>query len=260
MPIKKTVQVRRMNTEMIRRDALQVLAATYREEKHWIEDEDKALPREELDNRSVSWFVVYASAEPVGVVRVLYDPPLALYREYGLRSIGAKLDIDQFLASHRIAEIGRFAVLPAYRKYMVVVAMLMRAASRETIELGYSHYVTDVFEGEQHSPFFFHTRVMGFQPVATHDTGELKCLNRRITLILDLEAAYRRLRLANNWIYRLLTEDWPPELHHRLCPSLEPRQVPSDLAAPSTVHSDAPLTENNSRSVEFAEAASTVEF
>lgn len=240
MHLNNITHVRRMDTEMIRRDALQILAATYRAEKHWIDHEDTVLPRQELENRQVSWFVVYAGEQPAGVVRVLYDPPLALYREYGLQNMSADFDVDGFLASHRIAEIGRFAVLPSYRKNMVVVARLMGAASRETLELGYSHYVTDVFEGEQHSPLFFHTRVMGFQPVATHATGELKCAHRRITLILDLVAAYRRLRGANNWIYRALTEDWSLELHQRLCHAPEPRSVTSEPAALSSSAPESP--------------------
>jgi hypothetical protein len=57
---------------------------------------------------------------------------------------------------------------------------------------------------------------MGFAPVATHDHGELNCRSRRITLILDLKAAYRHLRHRQSWIFRSLTADWDEGLHRRL--------------------------------------------
>ena len=87
--------------------------------------------------------------------------------------------------------------------------------TRETVERGFTHYITDVFENDPHSPYGFHTRVMGFDPVATHDLGELACASRRITLILDLKAAYQRLRRRRGWIYRALTADWDEGLHGR---------------------------------------------
>jgi len=58
--------------------------------------------------------------------------------------------------------------------------------------------------------------VMGFVPVATHEVGELNCRSRRITLILDLREAYRRLRAKGSWLFRFLTGDWPEALHRRL--------------------------------------------
>jgi len=61
---------------------------------------------------------------------------------------------------------------------------------------GYTHVITDVFEDDPHSPLGFHTRVMGFRPVGTHDHGDLNCKNRRITLLLDLKSSSQRLRRA----------------------------------------------------------------
>jgi hypothetical protein len=58
--------------------------------------------------------------------------------------------------------------------------------------------------------------VMGFYPVATHEVGELNCRNRRITMVLDLKAAYQRLKRRGNWIYRYLTFNWDDALHRRL--------------------------------------------
>jgi hypothetical protein len=57
---------------------------------------------------------------------------------------------------------------------------------------------------------------MGFFPVATHDVGELRCRSRRITLVLDLKAAYQRLQRNGNWLYRYLTEPWDRALHQRM--------------------------------------------
>jgi hypothetical protein len=147
---------------------------------------------------------------------VLYELPVELYREYGFQMKQPGLDVDAFLRDNKVAEIGRFAVLPEYRGNMFVVAGLMRAAVHDTVRKGFTHYITDVFEGEKHSPYDFHTRVMGFQVVASHDTGELNCPNRRLTMLLDLGAGYRRLQARNGWIFRHLTRDWSPEMHERM--------------------------------------------
>jgi ribosomal protein S18 acetylase RimI-like enzyme len=195
--------------------AMEVMRATYKQEKNWITTDEKLFPEAELGNPGVSWFVVLDGDRPVGTLRVLYDLPLDLYQEYGFKMLGG-IDLDEFVRRNRIAEIGRFAVLPEYRRHMVVVGALMREASRETVERGYTHYVTDIFDGEAHSPFNFHTRVLGFQPVATHDTGELNCPNRRITMILDLKVGYTRISEQGGWLFRFFTEGWPAHVHERL--------------------------------------------
>jgi len=226
--IKQNLSVKRATSEQDRREALLVLQATYREEKRWVNDEEKVFPINDLTEKNVSWFIVKVGAEPVGVLRVLYDPPLDLYREYEFKSIDKNVDVDAFIKTHRIAEIGRFAVLPTHRKYAIVVAKLIGTASKETISLGFSHYITDIFEGEQHSPYQFHTRVMGFQPIATHDHGELNCPNRRITMVLDLASAYLRLRKTQGWLFRMLTEDWEPALHQKLVDTEAGSSIPAD--------------------------------
>lgn len=213
MSLRDKIRVIRLATEADRAEAMKVFRATYRQEKQWVADEEKMFSAEDLSNDQVSWFTVFVDDEPVGVLRVLYEVPFDLYAEYGFQQIEGGIDVEAFVRDNKIAEIGRFAVLPEYRKFMVVVAALMRAASKETVERGYSHYITDIFEGEKHSPYKFHTRVMGFQPVATHDVGELNCPNRRITMVLDLKQAYQRLKKANNWIYRFFTEEWTEATH-----------------------------------------------
>ena len=220
----ETISVRRVASESDRSLALEVMRTIYRDEKAWIADDQKLVASSDLTEPNVSWFVASKGDRPVGVVRVLYEPPLGLYAQYGFRMMDPKFDLDAFIRRSRIAEIGRFAVVPDQRRNLLVAASLMRSASRETFELGFSHYITDVFEGEKHSPYEFHTRVMGFLPVATHDVGELNCRNRRITLVLDMRAAYFRLRAANGWLFRHLTEDWPEELHRKLTGELDDKR------------------------------------
>ena len=210
------VLVKRIHTESDRADAIVVLKATYAAEKNWVADADKMFERDDLTNEQVSWFVAYRDGVPVGVLRILYEPPLGLYKEYGFKMLVDGLDIDAFIKNNRIAEIGRFAVVPEQRRFPFVAGALMRAASEETVRRGFTHYVTDVFEGEKHSPYEFHTRVMGFTPVATHDVGELNCPNRRITLILDLKQAYHRIKQSKKWVFRLLTDGWDAELHRKM--------------------------------------------
>ena len=212
----KKPKVIRVDDAQTRQDALAVLRATYRDEKGWVEQAESQLPESDLTSQQISWFIVYRGREPAGVLRVYYEPPVAQYRAYNVTLLNRELDVDRFLATNRIAEIGRFAICPHYRRNLLISVALMRAATRETVERGFTHYITDVFEDDAHSPYGFHTRVMGFAPVATHEHGELHCKSRRITLILDLKAAYNHLRRRRNWIFRSLTADWDEGLHRRL--------------------------------------------
>lgn len=229
MPRDARLSVIKVDTTVDRDKALRVLRATYRDEKGWVDDERTQVPQDDLGRDDVSWFVVELDGQPVGVLRSLFDPPLGLYKDYGLKFLVEGVDVEHFLRTHRIAEVGRFAVLPEQRKHILVVAALMRAASTEIAARGYSHIITDVFENDPHSPYHFHTHVMGFLPVATHDSGELNHQGRRITLILDLKQAYARLRSNNGFIFRFLTGEWSDDLHQRMAavPSsiqIQPRQ------------------------------------
>lgn len=221
MSLKDRVSVIRVEDEAGRQQALEVMRAIYRDEKHWVSADEKLVSVEDLGKDSVSWFVVRFEQQPVAVLRVLYDLPIELYRHYGFKMARADFDLESFLRLNRIAEIGRFAVLPEFRKYIVVAGALMRAAVKETIERDFTHYITDVFEGEANSPYDFHRRVMGFQTVATHDTGELNCNCRRITMLLGIKEAYQRLRKDGGWIFRFLTEDWSEQLHRQLMANTE---------------------------------------
>ena len=106
----------------------------------------------------------------------------------------------------RFVDIGRFMIVPAYRRNIRVVMRLMRAAIIEVVGRGYTHFLTDVFEEDPHSPLHFHTRVLGFERIGTHRYGELACTSSRILLILDIARAYHRLKAQDNKIWKELGE------------------------------------------------------
>jgi ribosomal protein S18 acetylase RimI-like enzyme len=211
------VIVKRVTEAEARLSVLEVLRGTYHQEKGWVDNVETQFPAEDLQRSEISWFVATIGGRPAGTLRVLYDPPLAEYAKYGFTAIDPQLRIEEMIARYRIAEIGRFAVLPRYRGRAFVAVALMRAAAAETIARRFTHYVTDVFEDDPHSPYHFHTNVMGFFPVATHEAGELRTSSRRITLVLDLKAAYQRLkRRESSWVYRYFTETWDSALHSQM--------------------------------------------
>ncbi len=209
-------RTRRVETETDRQDALTVLRCTYQDEKGWVLDVEPMFPADDLRRADVSWFLAMKSGMPVGVLRVLYDPPLEQYVKYGLHPISPDIDFAHLISSERIAEVGRFAVLPERRTGIGVVISLMRAATRELVARNCSRLVTDVFENEANSPLGFHTRVIGFKPIATHEIGELRHVGRRVTLLLDLKSAYRTLRARGNRVFRVLTRGWSHAMHQSL--------------------------------------------
>ena len=70
----------------------------------------------------------------------------------------------------------------------------------------YTHFITDVFEGEAHSPLNFHTRVLGFEVIGRHLFGELNCSSTRIILTLDILKLYNRVKDSRSRIYQELLE------------------------------------------------------
>jgi ribosomal protein S18 acetylase RimI-like enzyme len=216
MTVSERVVATRVTDEAGRNAVIAVLRATYQREKKWVSDPQSQIPLSDLAREDIAWFLATWRGRPAGVVRVLYNPPLELYAQYGFRQIDTSIRIEDFVRDNRIAEIGRFAVVPRYRRRVMLAAELMRAATADVVEHGYTHFVTDVFEDDPHSPLGFHTRVMGFHPVATHDVGELQCRSRRVTLVLDLRACYRRLKSRGNWMFRYLTASWDARLHRQM--------------------------------------------
>ncbi len=212
----RNVVALRVCDEDDRAAAVAVLAATYQREKHWVSDAGSQFPLGDVGRDDTAWFLAKARGRPAGVVRVLYDPPVAAYASYGFRVIDPAIRIDDFIGRKGMAEVGRFAVMPDRRRQIMVAATLMRAVTIASLEHGTTHLITDVFEDDPHSPYGFHTRVLGFHPVATHDVGELNSRSRRITLLLDIQAAYKRLQRSNHWFYRYLASVLPDRLQQRL--------------------------------------------
>lgn len=210
------LRVRRVVDSDQRRRALDVLEAVYLEEKHWVKRADEVFPEADLDDPGISWFLAERKGTACGLARVAYDLPLELYAKYGFQLVDPSFDVEAFLRENRIAEIGRFAVLPGERNRIQLAAGLMRAATTDSVARGFTHYVTDVFENDPNSPYDFHRRVLGFQVVATHDHGELEVLGRRITMLLDIHEAYRRMSRRRNWIFRFITDGWDEGLRARL--------------------------------------------
>lgn len=205
---------RRVTCEAERQQVIDVLRQTYAREKGWIAEPDSQIPVSDLTSATIAWFVTTMDGEPVGVLRIYFDPPVEQYAKYGLKFTDPNFKVDDLIANSRIAEVGRFAVVAKRRGRFTVATSLMSAAFSEIVARGYTHLVTDVFEDDPHSPYGFHTRVIGFRPIATHDVGELMSRSRRITLVLDINAAYRRLRRHSRWLFQNLTGNWT-ELMHR---------------------------------------------
>ena len=216
MSNRESVTAERVADEAGRRRVLEILRATYDREKGWVDDRRRPRAARRLQTQRHVLVRRERGGRAAGVLRVLYDPPLAEYAKYGFKMVDPRMRVEDFIRRHRIAEIGRFAVLPIHRGQIMVAAALMREATAETVARGYTHFVTDVFEDDPHSPYGFHTRVMGFFPVATHDVGELRCRSRRITMVLDLRAAYKRLQRRGNWLFRYLTGSWDDALHRQM--------------------------------------------
>jgi hypothetical protein len=116
MKMLRLTRARRVATELDRQRALAVMRATYQREKGWVHDVEPMFPVEDMRRGDVSWFIATRRNEPIGVLRVLYNPPIELYQKYGLTPIDGNLAVYDLIKSQRIAEVGRFAVIPERRK------------------------------------------------------------------------------------------------------------------------------------------------
>lgn len=210
-----SLTARRVEDEAGRQRALEVLAAVYHGEKQWVAEAETVFPASDLDNPAISWFLAEIDGQPVGVTRMLFDIPFELYEAYGFELVDGGFDVQEFVRNNRIAEIGRFAVIPSFRNRIRIAVLLMRSATTETVERGFTHLITDVFEGEPTSPYHFHKSVLGFVTVATHEVGELKFKGRRITMLLDLHAAYERYRRGKGWLFRYIASSWDEQRMRR---------------------------------------------
>jgi hypothetical protein len=209
------ITVRKVDEDSTRDKALQVVEKVYWQEKNWIKSVDQEIPAKIADDPRISWFLASANGHPAGVLRLYYDPPLELPPECQA-TFKKGFDPQKLATSGKFVEIGRFMILPEYRKKIFVAIRLMGAAVKEVVERNYTHFITDVFEGEPHSPLKFHTRILGFEVIGQHLYGELNCSLTRIILTLDILKAYQRLKTQRNRIYWSLTDGIRGALDARL--------------------------------------------
>lgn len=199
------IQTQKVLDGLARSQALEVIEDVYRREKNWIQAADSEIPTHIDPGGPYSWFLATVNDKPAGVLRLFYDPPLELPAEFQV-SLRADVDLEKMAQHGRFVEIGRFMIRPEYRKNMLVAIRLMGIAVREVVGRNYTHFITDVFQGEPHSPLHFHTRILGFEIIGSHLHGELNCSLTRIILTLDILKAYQRLREKKNRLYWTLTE------------------------------------------------------
>lgn len=201
----KSVNVQKVVAPEVRQQALSVIEAVYLQEKQWIQDPGNEISENGAERMDQSWFLVSVDGAPAGVIRLVYDPVLELPAEYGV-TLEAGIDLENLKRHGRFVDIGRFMILPRYRRNIRVVMKLMREAIVEVAQRGYTHFVTDVFENDPHSPLRFHTQVLGFERIGTHRYGELACASARIILILDIARAYQRLKKRENKVFKEVGE------------------------------------------------------
>ncbi len=199
------ITVRKIEDAATREQALKVVEGVYWQEKNWIKSVEEEIPATISSDPRTSWFLASAHDQPAGVLRLFYDPALELPPECQA-TFKKGFDPQKLASAGKFAEIGRFMILPEYRKKILVAIRLMGAAVKEVVERNYTHFITDVFEGEPHSPLKFHTRILGFEVIGKHLYGELNCSLTRIILTLDILKAYQRLKSQRNRVYWSLTE------------------------------------------------------
>jgi hypothetical protein len=207
----------RVDSPELARAARPVAEAVYFSEKRWVDGASCGISESELSCGSIAWFAAINETDgrAVGLIRLYFDPELELPEEYGVR-LEEGVNLSTLGEGRRFAEIGRFMVLPEYRGELKIALGLMRAAIKETIERGYSHFITDVFEGEPTSPYHFHTRVLGFEKIGTHERGELHCDYKRVILTLDIMKAWKRIRGRRGALFAQLTQGIESLLDRRL--------------------------------------------
>lgn len=188
----RRLAVERVDDATRRQAALGVVAEVYQSEKGWIPEAATEIPADPGADAGVTWLLARFGDEPVGVVRITYDPPLALPTEAGVE-LEPGIDLDRLARAGRFAEVGRLMIRPEWRARPKIVLALMRGVAAAVIERGVTHLLTAVFEDDPHSPYRFHTRQLGFERIGTHRHGELACASRRILLVLDIARSLDRL-------------------------------------------------------------------
>ncbi len=216
----KSIRVVKVSNHRDILHARQVMEDVFLREKGWIRSNEAQIPEDIAGNPKVSWFLARVGAEPVGLLRLLYDPCLELPPEC-LPTFEAGIDPVALAASGRFVEVGRFMIRQAYRRDIAVALRLMRKACKEVVERDYTHFITDVYEGEPNSPYSFHTRILGFQVVGRHVHGELNCNCVRIILVLNILKAFKEFTLRRNAIYAAITRGFRGLMKRKLAMARE---------------------------------------
>ncbi|MBN2440586.1 MAG: hypothetical protein JXJ04_04555 [Spirochaetales bacterium] len=198
------VEVHKIESKEDMNPSKKIIEGVYVKEKKWIKSVRHQMNENELfGNSNISWFIARVNGAPAGLLRLFYDSPLDFPDEYEI-SIKEGIDLMELESKGRFVEISRFMILPVYRRNLRVSLELMRTAIKEVVSKGYSHFITNVFKGEKHSPYRFHAKLFGFQVIGTHVHGELNCNCTRIIMILDILSAYVRIRNKKNRFYEIL--------------------------------------------------------
>ena len=195
--------------------AMKVIEEVYIKEKGWISTTEGQIPENPAEDGRASWFLARINGKAAGVLRLFYDPPLHLPKEYAL-TLNEGIDIDLMAKQGRFVDIGRFMILPQYRRNVRVALKLMRIALKEVLEKNYTHFFTDVYEGEPNSPLHFHTHALGFEIIGKHLYGDLNCSCTRILLTMDIIKAYEKLKERKCKVYHALTYGIRKLLDNRL--------------------------------------------
>jgi hypothetical protein len=208
-----------------RQKAIQVIEEVYQKEKKWVHQAESEIGTDILKDTSKSWFLAIVDGKPAGVLRLFYDPPLEFPPEFEV-TLNEDIDLEKIAKDHRFVEIGRFMIIPEYRRHIRVALNLMRIAIREVVERDYTHFLTDVFEDDPHSPLKFHTRILGFEVVGKHLHGELNRSGTRIILTLNILKAYARVKERRNRMYRMLSSRTRRLLEKKLAARRKTRMPP----------------------------------
>ena len=190
--------------ESDRGQATKLLHEIYVQEKGWLINSNDSFQKDELLKKGVVWFLTSVNEQPAGILRICYDPDIKDYSHYQFRQLPDQISVEAIIQQYKVADIGRFAVAKSFRKKPEVALELMLAALAETLSRQYTHFITDVFEGEETSPYLFHKRILGFVPIATHETGELLCSKSRVTMLLDIHKCLNTLKNKKGYIYRAI--------------------------------------------------------
>ena len=212
---KPRIQVVKATTRREIREIEAVMDRVLLQEKGWIRSVEHQVPQDLAVNRRQSWFLARVDGQPVGVLRLVYDPSLELPPEC-LPTFEEGIDPVVMARMGRFVEIGRFMILPEARRDVRIALGLIRRAGREVVERDYTHFITDVFEGEPNSPFTFHTRILGFEVIGRHVHGELACACTRIILVLNILKAYQKFRQSPSHVYASITRGFRKLMDRKL--------------------------------------------